>query len=296
MPTAIYLGNDTIQIVTGRAWRGKLKIKCAYSEPIPEGVMINGIITGELWLRERLLALKQEHKLPRGKLDLVVDSGDILAKTAVVPIVSQAKMKKLVAGEFIDSVADGQNKLYDYSVLLEKNPDGVGATILCTAAERGLVESYIDLFTGINKNIRSIRLGLDCIISLSRCLSELGEQTYILLLPDGNILISILFVNGSYFFSQRTRLLEERGTPASAAELNQRISYLTQFNKSQNSGGQITHVYLCGLSPKESELPRELERLCEFKVQPLPSQGIVPNKSARDFLISDYCYTAGCLL
>lgn len=296
MPTAIYFGNDKMQIITGKAAHGKLKIKTAYSEPISEGVIINGIITDELWLKNRLKTLKGRHKLPRGKVDLVIDSGDILTKTAIMPIVNEKKMKTLVAGEFAEAVADGQNKLYDYSVLKAKNADGNGALVLCTAADRALVESYIDLFTGINKNIRSIRLGLDCVISLCTGLTELAKDTYILLLFDGNIMVSLLFVNGSYFFSQRTRLLEERGTPGMAGELNQHISYITQFNKSQNSGGDIGHVYLCGLTHKESGLPAALSELCGLSAEPLPSQGIVKKAAAGDFRPSDYCYTAGCLL
>ncbi|MEG1206242.1 MAG: hypothetical protein RSD74_07385 [Angelakisella sp.] len=296
MSTAIYLGNDRIQIVTGSSLRGKLKVKSAYSEPMPEGVIINGIIVNDQWLKERLLALKTEKKLLGRKVDVVIDSGDILTKTAVMPIISHSKLKKLVAGEFAEAVAEKQDKLYSYSVLLPKNPDGVGGTVLCTAADRSLVESYIDLFTGININIRSIRLGLDCIISLCTGLSELNDQTYILLLLDGNTLVATLFVNGSYFFSQRTRLLEERGTSASADELNRQISYITQFNKSQNSGGEISHIYLCGLLPKENNLPHQLSQLCSKTTQRLPTQDIVLKESAGDFLPSDYCYTAGCLL
>lgn len=296
MPTAVYLGNDRIQIVNGTAKRGRLKIKYAYSEPMPERIIINGIITDDVWLRERLLALKAEKKLPRGKVDLVVDGGDILIKTAVVPTVNEKKMKKLVAGEFAEAVTDQGSKLYDYSVLTPKNPDGIGGTVLCTAADRAFVESYIDLFTGINKNIRTIRLGLDCIISLCGGLEELSGRTCIVLLLDGITLVSTLFVNGSYFFSQRTRLLEERGTNESAAELNNRISYIAQFNKSQNSGGEISDVYLCGQTPKESGLAAELARLTGFEVQRLLSQSIILKASAGEFLISDYCYTAGCLL
>lgn len=296
MPTAVYLGNDRIQIVTGKVTRRGLKVKQAHSEPIPEGIIINGIITDEGWLRERLRGLKREHKLPRGKLDLVVDSGDLLTKTAVVPLVKEYKLKKLVAGEFAESVTEGQVKLYDYTVLCPKNPDGIGATILCAAADRAFVESYIDLFNGVNRNLRVIRLGLDCIISLCGRLTELKNKTYILLLPDGNALVSYLFVNGSYFFSQRSRLLEQRGTPQSAGELNQRVSYLTQFNKAQNSGGEITNIYLCGLSPEESGLAQELEQLCGLAVQSLPPKGIARKKSAGRYHPTNYCYTTGCLL
>ncbi|MEG1942583.1 MAG: pilus assembly protein PilM [Angelakisella sp.] len=296
MPTAIYLGNDKIQIITGKASRGKLKIKRAYSEPLPEGVIINGIITDDLWLKEHLRALKSQRILPRGKVDLVVDSGDILCKTAVMPVVSEKKLKKLVAGEFAEAVAAGQDKLYDYSVLTPKNADGLGGTVLCTAADRSLVESYIDLFTCINTNLASIRLGLDCAISLCTGLSVLAAQTYILLLLDGNTMVSILFVEGKYFFSQRTRLLENRGGDQSAGELNKNISYITQFNKSQNSGGEISHVYLCGLSEAEGKLPQELSQLSGFSADKLPSDDIILKASAGDFHPSDYCYTAGCLL
>lgn len=296
MPTAIYLGNDKIQIITGKASRGKLKIKRAYSESLPEGIIINGIITDDLWLKEHLRELKAQRILPRGKVDLVVDSGDILCKTAVMPIVSEKKLKKLVAGEFAEAVAAGQDKLYDYSVLTQKNADGKGGTVLCTAADRSLVESYIDLFTSINTNLASIRLGLDCAISLCMGLSVLAEQTYILMLLDGNTMVSILFVEGRYFFSQRTRLLENRGGDSSAGELNKNISYITQFNKSQNSGGEISHVYLCGLSEAESKLPQELSQLSGFSADKLPSEDIIFKASAGDFHPSDYCYTAGCLL
>ncbi|MEG1687021.1 MAG: hypothetical protein RR276_03970 [Angelakisella sp.] len=293
--TAVYLGNDRIQILTGNPSGGTLKVSYWYSQPLEEGIITNGVITAPEELGDQLKSLRAAKKLPAGALHLVIDSGTILNKLTTMPLAPHKKLQALVADEFADAPQSRASLLFDYSVVIPKNPEGNGGTVLCTATERSLVEGYIDLFTGLNNNLLSIRLGLDCTISLCDFLPELRGKNFILLLLDGKTLVSMLFFQGAYFFY---RLLEQRGTPRSVDELHQRVSYIQQFHKSQLGEAELHGLYLCGLEDGENDLAAAVQTDMEISCQELTTSSVLPAKKAagNGFRLSDYGYTVGCLL
>ena len=54
MELSVYISNERIEIVAGTGSKSKAKIKKVYSLAVPEGTIMNGIITGEQRLQERL--------------------------------------------------------------------------------------------------------------------------------------------------------------------------------------------------------------------------------------------------
>ena len=54
MELSVYISNERIEIVAGTGAKSKAKIKKVYSLAVPEGTIMNGIITGEQRLQERL--------------------------------------------------------------------------------------------------------------------------------------------------------------------------------------------------------------------------------------------------
>jgi hypothetical protein len=64
-------------------------------------------------------------------------------------------------------------------------------------------------------------------------------------------MLSILFENGLYIFSTRSRLMADRGTDAFAGELSSKLSSLIQFNKSQKSEYVLNMSLYAGLDEYE---------------------------------------------
>lgn len=295
MAYSIYLGNDSIHILVGRRAGERLVVKHAVSIPLPEGIIINGIITDPTRLREALQSLlKSEKKRLHGKPELVVDSGMIQTKVAQLPALSENKLRKLVPGEFVDAIQNPGQALYDYSVISRKSQGGSGVTLLCAAAERQLVESYIDLFTGLNINLAGIRLGLDCLMRLCGAVPELRDKTYMMFMLDGNVLVQLLFVEGMYVFSQRHRLLEPRGSAGIIDEVVRRASYMLQFSKSQTRDRGVSQILLAGLTAGEDGLGKAIEQTTGIDTMLLPESPV--KNSEPGFRLADYCYTAGSFL
>ncbi len=75
MELSVYISNERIEIVAGTGSKSKAKIKKVYSLAVPEGTIMNGIITGEQRLQERLEQIWNRYSLPRKGICLVIDSG-----------------------------------------------------------------------------------------------------------------------------------------------------------------------------------------------------------------------------
>ena len=109
----------------------------------------------------------------------------------------------------------------------------------------------------------------------------LAESTCIILLLDGDNLVSALLVGGKYVYSSRARLFSEHGTPEFAVEVARNVSGIMQFHTSEKLENVITHVYLGGFFGTDERLSAEniaglglaVERLPETKRIQMPRSG-----------------------
>ena len=148
MDTSIYIGTQALQAVCGAAGKKGIVITDYASIPLPEGALINGVITDEQAVAGAVQALVRQHPtLPMKAVQLTLDSSLIYFKQALLPNLPKHKMQALVAGEFAD--VEGANELLcDYAVL-ERNGEQGGVNALLSAVKRDLVGSYLELFSSL---------------------------------------------------------------------------------------------------------------------------------------------------
>lgn len=221
---------------------------------IPEGAMINGIITDEEAMTNALAALASEYALDKDDSYLVIDSSSIMVKTMDVPAVSEHQIIEFIEREFSqygEEESDAE-KLYDYSVLNAHAESG-GATILAVAVSKGLIESYRTVFVSAGIDLKGINIGTNAMIKLARFVPQLQTGTYVLAIVDGKNLTLTLFHEGEYGLTNKYRLLNMIGTPEWQNEIGDNLSSMLQFNKGQKDKRDIESIHFTGILPEEIE-------------------------------------------
>ena len=243
METIMYLSNRGIQVVQGTYERQTLKINQCRVYPFDEGVIIDGTILNEDSVRH---VLAQTKGLGINKARLVLCTGKILKKIAILPKAREQEMRQLIIDELRDINDTQEAFLYDYSILRSKLEDQSGMEVLCVGVEREFLETYITLFNSVNIELQSVDVGTNAIIKLTNIIPELNEKSYIIMTIDGNDLTSYMFNQGHYVFSHKSRLLAEQGSQAFILELTNSLSQLIQFRRGGGKDEKIENVYLCG--------------------------------------------------
>lgn len=293
MATSVYISNERIDIVQGSVKSKKIIVKNVIDIPITEGAIINGVITDEFEITEKLKeAFEKNPKLDKNIL-LTVDSGSIYTKKLTVPALSVRKLKGIIKENFSE-IEGYEDLLYDFATL-DMGDKKDGALVLACAVERELIENYYDIFEKLNIKIKKINISHACAISLISMVGTFLNNTFVISILDKNNMSNLLFVNGIYSYSNRIRLVEQRGSAECYQEISNNLSSLIQFNKSEKNGTDIESFYFCGTNENESGLfdvlTHDLERnVSEFKTQ----DNIIfrDNKSS----VAEYFYAIGNLI
>jgi len=247
MQTLVYFSNDGIQVLQGNIKGGRLNISNYKTLPVEVGALINGVITNEEMVKETITdALKESPQLFKN-MKLVIDSSLIATKNVEVPKLKPKELEVVAASEFEDTAGNYDALVVDYAHI----PGPTGNNLFCCGVEKRVLESYITLFASLKIQIKSIDVGLNTLIQYVTATKDFKGMTFALNILDGKNLVSLLFENGLYIFSNRFRLLSERGTDAFADELSGKLSSLIQFNKSQKSEHSLNMSLYAGLDEDE---------------------------------------------
>jgi len=294
MSVSFYISNNSIKAVCGKSGRKKVIVRNAYRENIPEGLIINGIITDETALEKVLENFRLKHNLPCKDASLVISGKDVLCKTIKIPPASPHNILKLVRSEYSD-LENPENYIFDYTVINPENDDKT-ASVLAYAANRDMIASYVNLFQSAGVKLSSVNTDVNAQIKLMRNFIGLEKSTYLLAVVNGNMLSVTLFAGGLFSFSNRSRLMEERSTEAVINEFARIISSFMQFSKAQKNKSDITDVYFCGMSKYESAMCGQISSLLEINVSSLPECPISVISYDSHFSISEYIYCVGNLI
>ena len=77
-------------------------------------------------------------------------------------------------------------------------------------------------------------------------LKSLQGKTYAVFILDKNMLMQCLFSNDNFVMTRRSRILADPTDEGFEREVGQNINSIIQFNKSEQTGSDITDVYLSG--------------------------------------------------
>lgn len=271
---SVYISSEELQMVKGSTSHNDMvQIEAYTSLPLPQGSMINGVITDAKAIEEQLLSLKEEGMT---SCHLVIDSGQILLKNVVVPFMRPKHLLALCVQELSDLKNEDEILVYDYSVLARKNGDEKNGEILCCGIDQKLLESYIEVFEQAGITLQGIDISINVLHKLTQEMEHVSEQSYILVMLDGNNMISLMFDHNHYILSSRARLFASRGTTSFVAEIGGNISQMLQFAKSQHHEQDIKHVYFAQLKDEElEEIPAYIKENLSMDADIFPQEGIL---------------------
>jgi Tfp pilus assembly PilM family ATPase len=294
METSLSISNEKMTAVSGRAVKNRVLLTRFASVPLPAGAVINGVITDEKALGEGLKALSKAMGGKLGNVKLVLGSSQIYTKRGMVPKLPRKKVLELVAGEFSDLDAGDDEMIYDYAVLGDMGADKGNAALLC-AAKKSLVGAYAELFAAGKMRLTGLTMTHDALCKLVRLLPQTREDSFVLLDFDGNTLDALLFVEGEFRFSNRIRLIADKGTPESTGEILRVVSSLIQFNTAQRSGHAVETVYLLGAGEREPLLSAGIQTTLDLTARELTDEsGVI--KAGDGFRLDAFAFAVGNLL
>ena len=252
--TSLYLCNRTVYAAVGSPARGGAALSVVCQAELPEGCLINGIITNEAALTDALKGFFAANALPAKRVALVLGGSQFQYKVLTLPDLPEKKLRPIVTKEL---GMGAESQTLDDWMLLHRDPKAHSQTVLATRVDRSVIEGVLSVAKGAGLTLCCIDIGLASIIKLVRGIPALAGKTFILLAFDGENLAALLFVQGQYSYSTRSRLFNTRGTPEAAAEIAQKLSGILQFHLTNKSDHRITDVYFakCGAGELESCRP-----------------------------------------
>ncbi len=298
METAICFAHDIVKFVCGEAKGEQVKLTHWESLQLPEGVLINGVITDEERLREILYPLRQQNKIGK-RIRIAIDSSDILTKTVTVPFLKPAQLRLVAEREFGQLASYYEEQLFDYAVLESRVGEEKQGRILCCAMSRALLESYKGMFQRMGCTLASCDISLNCVIKAVGLLSSARKESLLLVSVDNPILTCYLFSEGKYLFSNRFRLLAAPGTQEFGTEAAGYLSSINQFYQSERRSAVLDHAYFYGLSEEEMEPCRRAASFLPVPLEVLPETGrlVCEEQTGRErFAFGRYLTAIGCLL
>lgn len=239
MSTIVYLSNQLVQAVE---FRGSTPVSVCQGMA-PEGSIINGVVTDVDVFIDFIKRFFIKNKLPRKECTLVVSSSQITTRMLELPKANYVDLNKMIAREFSDNSTD--NMLYVYHVMGSETP-GRMQKLLAAAVDKSFVQSYIQLFNQAGIEIIAIE---PAIINFAKRIMDeniIKGQNCIVQIHDGLEVVSILFADGCYLFSQRNRVFAGDSEEALAKESESLVRGLLQFAVSQKLEKPVDKLFVCG--------------------------------------------------
>lgn len=291
--TSLYLCSRTVYAAVGSPTARGARITAAASTQLPEGCLINGVITNEADLAEALKAFFADNKLPTGRVALIAGGSQFMHRIMELPAMSEKKRLAVLSHELSSSGAETTAPLDDY-MLLSRDAKTRTDTVLATRVEQNVIAGYDALAKDAGFKLTCIDLGLAAPIKAVHTIPALQNGTFVVLQFDDDTISACLFVQGQYTYSTRSRLFNPRGTAESGTEIAQKLSGLIQFHIASKSEHQIDTVYFAGADAKDFTVCRPGCEALALKVEQFPDSPTVslPKGTA----LADVLYAAGNLI
>ena len=111
--TSLYLCSRTVYAAVGSPTARGARITAAASTQLPEGCLINGVITNEADLAEALKAFFADNKLPTGRVALIAGGSQFMHRIMELPAMSEKKRMAVLSHELSSSGAETTAPLDD---------------------------------------------------------------------------------------------------------------------------------------------------------------------------------------
>lgn len=294
MSVHVYISNNKIQVLLGSYVKNRLQVQSVCEEPLEEGCILNGIIMNAFSLQNTITQMWQKYNLPSKGVHLVVNGSSVTVKPMKIPQTAPKNIPGLIRTEFRD-MENIQNLIVDYSVTNLRNPDGT-CSILAVLSTKEFIMSYVNLFKEAKIDLEVIDMVQNCLIKLMKRFKSLQGKTYAVFILDKNMLMQCLFSNDNFVMTRRSRILAEPEDPGFEREIGQNINSIIQFNKSEQTGSDITEFYLSGFPDAAVPLFPRFEENFHVQVRTFPEYTPAEITLPENMRPAEYCILLGSLI
>lgn len=289
--TSLYLCSRTVYAAVGSPTANGARITAAAQTELPEGCLINGVITNEADLAAALKKFFAANKLPTNRVALMAGGTQFMHRIVTLPAMSEKKRLAVLARELSTGGVETKAPLDDYMLLAH---DGKGDTVLATRVEQAVIAGYDALAKAAGFKLYSIDLGLAALIKAVRTVPALQKETFVLLQFDDDTISAALFEQGQYTYSTRSRLFNPRGTAESGTEIAQKLSGILQFHIAGKRAHPIRTVYFGGADAQDIRVCTPGCEALALQVAPFPDSPTV--RLPDGVRLCDVLFAAGNLI
>ena len=244
MNTVIYLSNQQIQVVVGSPGERKIVIEKSYTVDAPEGSIINGMIMEQDLFVEFMKEFWAANKLPTKDVILVLNSSKFVGKTIEMPEMNAKKTHDFIFREFAD-ISRSDNCLFSYLNLSAQKSKV--KKVYAESIETEFINDYLDIFQEIGIHLKSIMSGESSLIGLTQMTLGKKYRTFSLIVAEGSILTTILWINGNFYYFNSTRSFHELDSEEYAVDMARSVSQLIQFMQAHQIEEKLECVVVAGI-------------------------------------------------
>ncbi|MDR0887003.1 MAG: pilus assembly protein PilM [Clostridiales Family XIII bacterium] len=250
MINTIYISPTHLKCVVGSGDKKSITVNSYAQLPLPEGVMLGGVITDEDTLAYFIGEFITKLKLTKNPTYLIIENPSIVVRPMEIPPVAAKTAFGLIEKEFDQYLSEDADMVYDFTVIEQKTKAG-GVKILAVAAPVDVLSIYKRVAIRAGLKIKSMDIGANVLIRVATIMPQFKAGTKMLVSLDGKALSLMVIENGKFFISNRYRLVHPQGTPDWATEIVGYISSTLQFKKSQRDENHVEACYLAGFTDTE---------------------------------------------
>lgn len=250
MITTVFLSNNIIQAATGERSRGSYQVKGIYHWEMPQGSLLNGMITDEGELVEQLTAFWREFRLPVSNVELVVNGLAFSIRRLTFPTTDPKKLETLIPLEYEEAEA-GVEPIYDFMPYSRKSKSEIKA-VMAVRATVSQTEKWVELFKKIDVELAAITVSNVTIQKYLKQEEALQQGAHIVLGIDDNSLNTYLWLDGRQKNTGTKRFFSDKGTPEFGVEIARKVSELQQFYRTLQSDTPLEEIHTFGF--KEDSL------------------------------------------
>ena len=142
--TSLYLCSRTVYAAVGTPTGSGARVVAAAQTELPEGCLINGVITNEADLTAALKEFFTANKLPMNRVALIAGGSQFMHRILSLPAMSEKKRMAVLSHELASGGAEVKAPLDDY-MLLSRDARTRVDTVLATRVEQSVIAGYAAL-------------------------------------------------------------------------------------------------------------------------------------------------------
>lgn len=235
----------------------------------------------ERW-EKALVRLKEDWGIEKEKARLVLPAGLCSTRVLQLPNSRGRQLAQMASRELEDSF---RNEVADYSILHMDKKSNVD---LCAGGvDGGNLEQFLSICGEAGIAVGGITVPMEAYLRVLKYHMSDEDSTAIYLFFEEGSMTSVLWQNGRYLYSSRSRLFSEPGTLDFGTEIVRSISGILQFYAGTGKEQQITQVYYAGCPAEDFEVSVEGIQNLNLEVSPLKDEQRVhlpPGAKASDWL------------